>query len=113
MNKTTKMNCALVILILVCFLLMYFFLPRYQLNEEYTFKLPESDYTLEVYCDSWFQLIPSMPGNASDVPCIVKLINHTTGKSLYKKKFEMLQLLDPIIINSNKLEIGKFTTWEF
>lgn len=134
MKRKTKVSCALIIVVLICYFITYHLITRYELNEERTFilpqsdypisidymsldsaifKLPPSDYTLEVYCDSWFQIIPCMPGNSSDVPCIVKLKNNKTGKCLHKEKFTMLQLLYPIIITSNNVEIGKFTTWEF
>jgi len=108
-----KFSCILLILVLVGCLFIYYHMNRYKFSHENSFILPQPDYTLEVYYDSWRQFIPGMPGNSSDVPCIVKLRNNKTRKILYKEKFEMLQLLHPIVATSNKVEIGKFTIWEF
>ena len=98
------------VIIIACFACYYCVQKRYKYSDEYSFKSHLSEHRVEVYYDSWSR---HFPGNSSDAPCIVKLIDQKTGKCLHKKKFEMMFLLDPIIINGNSVEIGKFTYWTF
>lgn len=95
-------------ILLVALISLYFSLKYFSEEEYRSFMSPQGHYVVTVFRTPVFPSI--MPGQSGDAPGVVKLFDYK-GKVLQKTKVEMVQLVDTVEWETNKVRIKNVVEW--
>lgn len=106
LHKTAA--AKIVTVLLIAFISLYFIMKYFSEEEYRTFRSPQGHYVVTVFRAPVFPSI--MPGQSGDAPGVVKLFDYK-GKVLQKSKVEMVQLVDTVEWEINKVRIKNVAEW--
>lgn len=100
-----------IVLILLCFLfsgiIVFFFLQQKELYHVY--NRPDGEFSILVFRKKF--LLATMPGQASDAPGEITLINNRSHKVLQSTHVEMVQLVEEPEWSDNHVTIRLIADW--